>query len=250
MSEGKIYPAMAQIMKEVDAIGKNQMNDFQHFRFRGVDSVMNELHPLFVKNGIITVPEVVETMPVEERPSKGGGVNITRRYKVAYHFIADDGSQITTSVIGEGMDSGDKASNKALAIAYKYAMLQTFCIPTEDMGADDPDNYTPRASGPMQQAQSPRKPAPQASQPQHIEPGYVTPANPNNEAVMAARNQLLTQAGDLLKSQNETGAGWFSDDEKKHYHDMAVKATKLDDLKMLLKMINEDLLTRQASQVF
>ena len=41
-------------------------------------------------------------------------------------------------VIGEGMDSGDKATNKAMAIAYKYACFQTFCIPTEEM--KDPDS--------------------------------------------------------------------------------------------------------------
>lgn len=35
------------------------------------------------------------------------------------------------------MDSGDKATNKAMAIAFKYACFQIFCIPTEEM--KDPD---------------------------------------------------------------------------------------------------------------
>lgn len=35
------------------------------------------------------------------------------------------------------MDSGDKATNKAMAIAFKYACFQVFCIPTEEM--KDPD---------------------------------------------------------------------------------------------------------------
>ena len=35
------------------------------------------------------------------------------------------------------MDSGDKATNKAMSIAFKYACFQTFCIPTEEMV--DPD---------------------------------------------------------------------------------------------------------------
>ena len=39
------------------------------------------------------------------------------------------------------MDSGDKASNKALSIAFKYACFQVFCIPTEEM--KDPDAETP-----------------------------------------------------------------------------------------------------------
>ena len=39
------------------------------------------------------------------------------------------------------MDSGDKATNKAMAIAFKYACFQVFCIPTEEM--KDPDGETP-----------------------------------------------------------------------------------------------------------
>ena len=45
--------------------------------------------------------------------------------------------------IGEGMDSGDKATNKAMAIAFKYACFQVFCIPTEEM--NDPDSESPEA---------------------------------------------------------------------------------------------------------
>ncbi len=40
------------------------------------------------------------------------------------------------------MDSGDKATNKAMAVAFKYACFQTFCIPTESL-MDDPDATTP-----------------------------------------------------------------------------------------------------------
>ena len=40
-------------------------------------------------------------------------------------------------VFGEAMDSGDKATNKALSAAYKYAALQVFCVPVD---ADDADH--------------------------------------------------------------------------------------------------------------
>ena len=45
------------------------------------------------------------------------------------------------------MDSGDKASNKAMSAAFKYACFQTFCIPTEEMR--DPDAETPPPSAPV-----------------------------------------------------------------------------------------------------
>jgi hypothetical protein len=62
--------------------------------------------------------------------------------KIQYRFYADYGSSVEAVVIGEGMDSGDKASNKAMSIAHKYAFFQVFCIPTEEVAASDPDNYT------------------------------------------------------------------------------------------------------------
>ena len=45
------------------------------------------------------------------------------------------------------MDSGDKATNKAMAIAMKYALFQVFCIPTEEM--KDPDAETPEPTQPV-----------------------------------------------------------------------------------------------------
>jgi hypothetical protein len=53
---------------------------------------------------------------------------------------AEDGSKHTVVTVGEAMDSGDKASNKAMSAAYKYAAFQTFCIPTE--GDNDADSTT------------------------------------------------------------------------------------------------------------
>jgi len=53
---------------------------------------------------------------------------------------AEDGSKHTIATIGEAMDSADKATNKAMSAAYKYACIQAFCIPTE--GDNDADATT------------------------------------------------------------------------------------------------------------
>jgi hypothetical protein len=53
---------------------------------------------------------------------------------------AEDGSKHTARTFGEAMDSGDKATNKAMSAAYKYMAFQTFAIPTE--GDNDADNHT------------------------------------------------------------------------------------------------------------
>jgi len=51
-----------------------------------------------------------------------------------------DGSTHVATIYGEAMDSGDKATNKAMSAAYKYLCLQSFCIPV--VGEPDADSET------------------------------------------------------------------------------------------------------------
>lgn len=131
-----IYESISAVMADVGAIGKNTRNTQQGFMFRGIDAVMNALQPAMLKNHIFVVPEVLEQTR-EERQTAKGGTLLYSILRMKYTFYAEDGSSVSAVVIGEGMDSGDKASNKAMSIAFKYACFQVFCIPTEEM--KDPD---------------------------------------------------------------------------------------------------------------
>lgn len=141
----EITKSLCAITAEIGSIAKSKKNQQQGYSFRGVDDLMNSLHPLFAKYGVIMVPEVLESTR-EERVTAKGSALISAILRVKYHLTAMDGSEICATVIGEGMDTADKASNKALAVAYKYACFQIFCIPTEEIGNADPDNYTPDSS--------------------------------------------------------------------------------------------------------
>ena len=140
-----IYSAIAAIMEECPAISKKQKNQQQGFMYRGIDIVMNVLQPLMSKHKVFAVPEVLESERQERTTSKGGTLIYTV-LKVRYTFYAADGSSVCAVVQGEGMDSADKSSNKAMSVAYKYAMFQIFSIPTEEMA--DPDADTPPESTP------------------------------------------------------------------------------------------------------
>jgi hypothetical protein len=145
MENAKIYTSLCAIQKEIGVIGKDKKNQQQGFMFRGVDQVMNVLHPLLSEFGVFIVPEVVESHR-EERQTKSGGNLIYTIHKIKFHFTAMDGSEVCATVVGEGMDSADKSSNKAMAVAFKYACFQVFCVPTEEIAQEDPDNYMPEAS--------------------------------------------------------------------------------------------------------
>lgn len=163
MAEAKkknIYETIAAVMSEIGAIGKNSKNQQQGFMFRGIDAVMNAINPALVKNNLFIVPEVLEQTR-EERTTTRGGNLIYSICKVKYTFYAEDGSSISAVVIGEGMDSGDKATNKAMSIAFKYACFQVFCIPTEEMV--DPDTEVHEVKG--KTARPVQTPAPAAKAP-------------------------------------------------------------------------------------
>ena len=147
-----IYLAMANMMKEVEAIGKDKTNQQQNFKYRGIDQVYNALNPLFAKYDIFTLPKVLNSER-EERTNKNGTTLFYSRVTMEYSFCHSDGSYVSCSVIGEGMDSGDKATNKAMAIAHKYALLQTFCIPTEDMPDPDAECHDVKPKQPVQPVQ-------------------------------------------------------------------------------------------------
>jgi hypothetical protein len=159
----KIYGAIANVMTDIGAVGKTSRNTQQGFMFRGIDAVMNAISPALIKNRVFIIPEVLEQNR-EERTTSKGTTLIYSICKVRYTFFAEDGSSVECIVIGEGMDSGDKATNKAMSIAFKYACFQTFCIPTEEMVDPDAECHEvkPRKGGtqkkPDQSAKQPGTP--------------------------------------------------------------------------------------------
>lgn len=142
-----IYGAISAAMADITAIGKDKYNQQQGFKFRGIDDVMNVLKPILTKHQIFTVPTVLEQTREIKTTLKGGELRYSL-LKIAFSFYAPDGSHVDAVTLGEGMDSGDKASNKAMAIAYKYALFQVFCIPTEEMIDPDGESHEVAAKKP------------------------------------------------------------------------------------------------------
>jgi hypothetical protein len=102
--------------------------------------VYNVVSPLLAKHGLCILPRVLSRECVE-RHSKSGGALFYVTVEMEFDLVsAEDGSKHTIKTFGEAMDSGDKATNKAMSAAYKYAAFQAFAIPTE--GDNDTENQT------------------------------------------------------------------------------------------------------------
>ena len=220
---GKIYKQICSVMQEINAIGKDRRNQTQNFQYRGIDDVMNELHSVLAKCGVFVVPQVLDEARTTGKTKSGGDMFYTR-LKIKFTFYAEDGSFIESVVIGEAMDTGDKASNKALSVGLKYALLQVFCIPTED--EKDPDAVSPQpAAGTMRQQPQQKKPAAKFE----FEPkgGETTPAEKK-------------EIGGLLASKYANGDPVFSKDEAKKYSAMRKDYTARE----VIDAIKKDLQTR------
>lgn len=138
--------AVFQAINDVQAalastgIGKGRKNQQQGYAFRGIDDVYNVVSPLMARHHLCMLPRML-TRTSDERQTKSGGslnyVVVEAEFKLV---SAVDGSHCTVRTFGEAMDSADKATNKAMSAALKYALLETFLIPTE--GDNDADATT------------------------------------------------------------------------------------------------------------
>lgn len=151
MEQKKVYAAISAVARDMAEVGisKDRENRQQGFSFRGIDQVYNALAPMLAKHGLVIMPRITERT-VTERVTQKGGVLFYVVVKAEFDFVAtEDGSMHTIVTYGEAMDSGDKATNKAMSIAYKYAAFQTFCIPTEQTAIDadaEVHHITPQAA--------------------------------------------------------------------------------------------------------
>jgi ERF superfamily len=149
-----IFELIPKVMEDIGAVSKSGTGDVP-YKFRGIDQVMNAVHPALVKHGVFIVPEVLEWK--DERLANGRAHLVMLR--VAYDIYGPRGDKVRAVGVGESVDYSDKATNQAMSMAYKYAILETFCITTEDM--QDGDSRKPdipeETSQPSQRSQRNRQ---------------------------------------------------------------------------------------------
>lgn len=146
----QIIELLARVMEEVGAVGKDGRNQQQNFNFRGIDAVVNAVSPALRKYGVVVTPEVqsveYSTVEVGKNRTLMGHVKVM----VTYKFYAPDGTFLPTTVCGESMDSGDKATAKAMSVAFRTCLIQTLVLPTDEA---DPDTQTyERSEAPVKKA--------------------------------------------------------------------------------------------------
>ena len=132
-----VAAAVAAVMADVQAVRKGERNNHANYNFRGIDSVMNAVGPALRRHGVVVVPQLDDVAYEQVQTSQGKPANACR-VKVTYRFWYGDES-LATSVAAEAWDHGDKATPKAMSVAFRTALLQSLTLPTDE---PDPDEHT------------------------------------------------------------------------------------------------------------
>lgn len=219
MTTPTIFAAMAAVMNDVSGVGKHGRNTSQNFNFRGIDDVLNAIGPALRTHGVFLAPVVgeitSEVTEVGQRRTPMKSVVVT----VSYTFHGPAGDSVTVTVPGEAMDSGDKAISKAMSVALRTALIQTFALPTDEKDPDaDTYERTPRGeqTPPQHNGNGNGQPRPPQNGQQN---GQQRP--PQNEAPPEAQRQpgprnqetpedrLKRVVGKLLHSADQKTVDWW-----------------------------------------
>jgi ERF superfamily. len=131
-----IAEALSAVMGDVQSVRKGDRNTQQNYAFRGIDAVVNAVGPAFRKHGVVCVPLLEEVAYNTVEVGKNRSIMRECTVRVRYRFYGPAGDSIECVTIGEAMDSGDKATPKAMSVAYRVALLQALTIPTDEPDAD------------------------------------------------------------------------------------------------------------------
>lgn len=197
MSEQRtIFEIFADVKREVRPVGKDSYNEQQRFKFRGIDAVVNAAAPALDKHGVLTVPTLEKltysTVEVGSKRTQMAHAQV----EVTYTFYGPRGDHFCARVPGEAMDMGDKATAKAMSVAYRIALLQALNLPTDD---PDPDSQS--------YERSPARDEPA----EHLEPAR-RPATADREWLHGA----LDNAGSGTLNAEQCRALWRESAEKVH----------------------------------
>lgn len=133
----KVAKKICEVMKKVEYLQKDGRVEFGRTRysFLSEEKITTETRKAMAEVGLILYPINMEILDKEEITTKNGTARAFA-IKVTYRIQDTESEEyIDVQALGEGMDSGDKALNKAMTGAFKYAQRQSFMIPT----GDDPD---------------------------------------------------------------------------------------------------------------
>lgn len=127
-----IYEKIAAVMQDVQYLGKDDNVSFGQTNYKALSE---EKVTVIMRSAMLKHKLVV--FPVEQSATRTGNItHVDVKYRIVN--IEDPADYIEVVSCGDGADTQDKGSGKAMTYAFKYMWLRTFAIPT----GEDPDKIS------------------------------------------------------------------------------------------------------------
>lgn len=143
IKEMNIFEKMSAITSELGVVGKNlnvDMGKGKSYKAVQEKDVLDAIKPLETKYRVYSYPKerkIVDSGVLEKETQYGTTRNLYLRIETTYEFVNIDKPEEKMSITSyaDGIDSGDKATGKAMTYSDKYALLKAYKVAT----GDDPD---------------------------------------------------------------------------------------------------------------
>lgn len=143
IKEMNIFEKMSAITNELGVVAKNlnvDMGKGKSYKAVQEKDVLDAVKPIEEKYRVYSYPKerkIVDNGILEKETQYGTSKNIYLRIETTYEFVNIDKPEekITMTSYADGIDSGDKATGKAMTYSDKYSLLKAYKIAT----GDDPD---------------------------------------------------------------------------------------------------------------
>ncbi len=149
---------MGRVLADLPAISKNSAApaSMGGYKFRGIEDITAALKPVMAKHGVFCLPNIVRRIE-SERPTRQGGVMYCVDLKIEFMFWGPASDVLSCTVWGQGTDSGDKATQKAITSAFKSMLTVAFLISDSENDAErheQPETTVRQAQRPPAEAQA------------------------------------------------------------------------------------------------
>ena len=147
VKEMNIYEKLSAITAEIGVVEKNlnvKVNSNSSYKAVSERDVLDAVKPIEQKYRVYSYPanrKIIDRDVLTKETEYNGTITRTNtlfmRVETVYRFVNIDKPDefIETTVYGDGLDTGDKASGKAMTYADKYALMKAYKLST----GDDPD---------------------------------------------------------------------------------------------------------------
>ena len=131
-----VHERMADALADLSYIPKGRSKGV-NYEFRGIDAVLNHLHPVLAKHGLFLSPRVLDDWQVNMIPGSKDRQQSQALFRVCVDVYGPAGDCVPLGPgLAQSHDYGDKAVYQAQQNAIKYVLLEAFCIPTQEQDMD------------------------------------------------------------------------------------------------------------------